>query len=159
MKERFPKMNTNETRINHDIKFRVHLILNTLVHIGMGLVIYIVWFNTLTNIFVNGNLELHIIFSSLGVSEHNFFRFFSILSMTWCKLFQYQCLMLEGILTFAGSNSWSLMMSNYLKRWIHLVMQVLGAFFVILGFIFAVVQKSNSNKKHFTSAHGICGMI
>lgn len=72
-------MNTNnDSRVNHNPMFRAHLILNTLVHIAMGVVIYIVWHNAIQFI-TNQNLKLHIIFSSTGVSKcskhYNLFEF------------------------------------------------------------------------------------
>ncbi|XP_077287150.1 transmembrane reductase CYB561D2-like [Arctopsyche grandis] len=128
-------MEVETYNVQNDLKVRLSYVLNTLVHMAAAIVIYIVWKFAIVNDSIDKKLQLHIIFSVTG----------------------YQFLIIEAILSFAPSNSWSFIMHHKHRKVVHLILQVLGAIFVIVGFSLAVAAKSP--KLHFRSGHGICGLI
>jgi hypothetical protein len=62
--------------------------------------------------------------------------------------------MMEAILTFNKSNSWSRGLPKDSRRSLHGALQALGAISVIIGFSLVV---SLHPAEHFTSVHGIFG--
>lgn len=71
--------------------------------------------------------------------------------------FQYQVLMLEGIMMFYSENVWSSQLSRPIKRCVHWIIQLIGSSLALSG---VVVQfATTTNGPHFHTIHSTFGLI
>lgn len=67
--------------------------------------------------------------------------------------------MAEAILTFYSENSWTKMTKRSTKRYLHVILQIIGSGMAIVGIVIYIIDRGDRGKAHFNSTHGILGLI
>lgn len=65
--------------------------------------------------------------------------------------------MAEGMMSFYPSNSFTFLNSPQAKKWVHILLQILGSAFAIIGVYIEIYSKWG--RTHFTSNHAILGEL
>jgi len=74
-------------------------------------------------------------------------------------MFQFALMVFEGILAFSPQSSLFLRRSRYTKRIVHWVLTAIGNTCALLGLAAIYINKNNNSKGHFTTWHGLIGII
>lgn len=67
--------------------------------------------------------------------------------------------MAEAILSFYSENSWTKMTKRSTKRYLHVILQIIGSGMALTGIFIYIIDRENRGKIHFNSTHGILGLI
>ena len=80
-------------------------------------------------------------------------------SLTFNLYFKYLILMAQGILAMADYNFVTHKMTHHKRVTIHWVLQAIALAFITIGQTAIYVRKAEKGKSHFTTLHGIMGLI
>lgn len=67
--------------------------------------------------------------------------------------------MAEAILCFYSENSWTKMTQRSTKRYLHVILQIIGSGMAIVGIVIYIIENGNRGRAHFGTTHGTLGLI
>lgn len=67
--------------------------------------------------------------------------------------------MAEAILSFYSENSWTKMTKRTTRKYLHVILQIIGSAMAIAGIIIYIIENGNRGRVHFGTTHGLLGLI